>query len=163
MNPESWHDLDPLSGIPLMLNPISVENAFHWQGLLSQELVQTHITIKASTIAVCNIYQEQNKDLLKAQIENAHLILNHSDNGSVFLENRALFPMPKKNHNIVIPCVWLLISMEDLQMLTLKNSESPNPVDIFELEVFKALLPIWIAWHLSLSEIRAQVNNSYFV
>ena len=162
MNPQSWNnlDLDTLSGLPLMLNPISVENAFYWEGLISEKLVQTYTTIKASTVAICNVFEDDSQDLRAIQIENAHLILSHATKGSVFLEHRALFLLPGYEDNVVIPSIWLKISMEDLELLKETNLNSPEPVDIFELEVFKALLIVWIAWHLSHPEIMSRVNDS---
>jgi hypothetical protein len=161
MNPESWHDvdLDENTGMPLITNPIAIENAFHWRGVMGrQELVQTHMTIKAWTVATCYTLDEGQAHIKKQQLNETQIILNHVTNGSVFLERRYIYSETAWS-SVVNLCIWLKIPTVDAETLV---SHSLNAdYDPFELEVWKALLPVWIAWHMAIPEIISRVNDEH--
>jgi hypothetical protein len=116
------------------------------------------MTIKASTVAICYSLDEGNEHIKKQQLNETRIILNEVYDGSVFLDHRYIYSDTAWS-SVVNLCIWLKISMDDAETITQQNLD--KDFDAFELEVWKALLPLWISWHMAIPEIISRVNDSH--
>ena len=134
--PDTSEPLDGNTGLPLLASPVVVDVSHVWRYTIGQDGTRLRgVRARARTVAISTC-----EGALEVQLRDASVVAARAADGSQWLDHRAIVAFPDRLEAVYLDAVlWVPAEATDLL-------DAEYGID---LEVYRALLPLWFSWLLA--------------